>query len=109
MQENPFEKEIKMKNLEANPKISIISTDLELAIAAHNDNQEAANILWDRYRLNMIGVLGKYNNRLYQLSQDEMESEAAEVFMHKLKEVFKPEKVKKSSDVFGAPVQVLTI
>ena len=87
-----------MKNQKAKPQTTKISTDFELAVAAHNGDQEATNILWDRYRFNMIGVLGKYNNRLYQLSQDEMESEAAEVFMHKLKEVFKPEKVKKSPD-----------
>jgi len=70
--------------------------DFELAVAAHSGNQAAVDTLWKRHRLRMIGMLGKYNNRLYRLSQEEMESEAAMVFMHKLMEIFRPEKVRKS-------------
>jgi hypothetical protein len=73
------------------------AADFDLAVAAKNGDQAAANILWLRYRRRMMGIIGKYNYRLYQLSNDELESEAAELFMHKLKEVFKPEKVRKSS------------
>jgi hypothetical protein len=73
-------------------------TDFELAVAARNGDQAVMNTLWNRYRKIMIGVIGKYNYRLYHLSQAELESEAAEVFMHKLRNVFKPEKVRKPPD-----------
>ena len=71
------------------------SNDYDLTIAAFNGNPEATKILWNRYRLMMIGIIGKYNNRLYQLSNEELESEAVIIFMHKLRNVFKPEKIRK--------------
>lgn len=82
------------------PNITTLNpaTDFELAVAAHNGDMAAAADLWERYRKIMMGVIGKYNYRLYRLSQDELESEAAEVFMHKLKNIFKPEKVRKPPD-----------
>jgi len=72
------------------------TTDFELAVAGHSGDRDAADTLWRRYRLMMVGMLRKYNNSLYQLSQGEMESEAAEIFMHVLKEVFTSEKVMQS-------------
>ncbi|MCL2215348.1 MAG: hypothetical protein FWC06_09145 [Treponema sp.] len=74
------------------------SNDLELATAAHNGDQSAMTILWKKYRRKMMGIIGKYNHALYRLTDDELESEAAELFMHKLMIVFNPDKVKKSSD-----------
>lgn len=70
--------------------------EFDLTVSAHNGDQEATTILWKRYKRKMMGVIGKYNYRLYQLSNEELESEAAELFMYKLKNVFKPEKVRKS-------------
>jgi len=40
------------------------TTDFALAVAGHNGDMEAADILWKRHRLRMIGMLGKYNRRL---------------------------------------------
>ena len=76
-------------------------SELELTIAAHNGDQVATIMLYNRYRLKLIGMIGKYNYMFYKLSQAEMESEVAEIFMHKLRNVFKPEKVKKASDVWS--------
>ena len=72
------------------------AADFGLAVAARNGDRAAASALWARYRRIMMGIIGKYNYRLYRLSNEELESEAAELFMHKLMEVFKPEKVRKS-------------
>ena len=94
-----MDKGIMMDSKKTKPKTQTPKiTEFELAVAAHNGDQAAMETLWKRHRRRMIGMLGKYNNRLYQLTQEEMESEAAEIFMHKLKEIFKPEKVRKSPD-----------
>ena len=74
------------------------SNDLDLATAAHNGDKDAMAILWKKYRRKMMGVIGKYNHALYRMTNDELESEAAELFMHKLMVIFNPEKVRKSSD-----------
>jgi len=87
-----------LKKEEKQAKIESAINEFDLTVAAHNGDQAAAAVLWKRYKRRMMGVIGKYNYRLYQLSDEELESEAADLFMHKLKNIFKPEKVRKSHD-----------
>jgi hypothetical protein len=69
-------------------------TEFELAVRAKNGNKEAMRILWEKYRYSLIGILRDVKS----MNREERESEAAELFMHKLMEIFKPEKIGKSKE-----------
>jgi hypothetical protein len=62
-------------------------TEFEIAIMAHGGDKNAAEILWKKYRKPMTNVfLG------LPMTPGERESEAADVFMHYIKNLFDPEK-----------------
>ena len=61
-------------------------TELEIAVLAKNGDRGAMELLWNKYRKPMANVF-------YGLFMDprERESEAADVFMHYVRELFDPE------------------
>lgn len=67
--------------------------ELEIVILAKNGDKNAVEHLWKKYRKMMINVLW-----LIPISLEEKESEAADIFMHKLKNVFNPAKVRKTKE-----------
>jgi hypothetical protein len=68
--------------------------ELEIVIMAQNGDKNAAELLWKKYKKTMINVLWGISS----LSREEKESEAADIFMHKLKNVFHREKVRKTPE-----------
>jgi hypothetical protein len=68
--------------------------ELEIVIAAKNGDKNATEWLWLKYRKAMTNALWGVTS----LSLQEKESESAYIFMHKLKNVFDPEKVRKTPE-----------
>lgn len=68
-------------------------TELEIIILVQSGDKNAAELLWEKYRKVMISVLWPM-----RMSFEEKESEAADVFMHYLKNVFNQEKVRKTKE-----------
>jgi hypothetical protein len=68
--------------------------ELEIVIMAKNGDKNATELLWLKYRKVMTNVLWG----ITFLSLQEKESEAAYIFMHKLKNVFDQEKVRKAPE-----------
>ncbi|GBR75261.1 hypothetical protein NO1_2274, partial [Candidatus Termititenax aidoneus] len=62
-------------------------TELEIVVRAKNGDQRALNFLWLKYRKSMANVFFSLLK-----TREERESEAADVFMHYVKELFDPEK-----------------
>jgi hypothetical protein len=62
-------------------------TELEIAMMAKNGDKNAAELLWEKYRKPMMNVF-------WAILPDpwERESEAADVFMHYITDLFDPEK-----------------
>jgi hypothetical protein len=68
--------------------------ELEIVVIAKNGDKNAAELLWLKYRKIMINVLWG----MASLTMQEKESEAADVFMHYLKNIFVMEKVNKAPE-----------
>jgi DNA-directed RNA polymerase specialized sigma24 family protein len=69
-------------------------TELELVVRAQKGDKKAMSVLWEKYRFSLIGILRDVKS----MQREERESEAAELFMHKLMEIFKSEKIGKSKE-----------
>jgi hypothetical protein len=68
--------------------------ELEIVVMAKNGDKNAAELLWLKYRKIMINVLWSMSS----LTMQDKESEAADVFMHYLKNIFVMEKVNKAPE-----------
>jgi hypothetical protein len=68
--------------------------ELEIVIMAKNGDKNAAELLWLKYKKVMTNALWG----IASMSLQEKESEAAYVFMHKIKNVFNQEKVRKTPE-----------
>jgi hypothetical protein len=68
-------------------------TEFEIVLLAKNGDQNAIELLWKKYRKIMINVLWNI-----PMDIEEKESEAFDVFIHHLKNVFNQEKVKKTKE-----------
>jgi hypothetical protein len=61
--------------------------ELEIAVLAKNGDKDAAGLLWAKYRKPMANVFWGL-----PMTREERESEAADVFMHYIKNLFDPGK-----------------
>ena len=74
-------------------------TEYAITCMAKQGDKKAVEWLWGKYKKSLCGIIGKYWG-YHHLPQDEIEEEAIDVLFHKL-EIFKPEKVKKTGDVWS--------
>jgi len=74
-------------------------SEFEMVCRAKKGDKQAVEWVWRKYYRLLVGRIYKFRG-YHHLSKDEIEGEALDVLFHKL-EVFKPDRVKKTPDVWS--------
>ena len=74
-------------------------SEFEIVSRAKQGDKQAVEWVWRKYYRLLVGRIYKFRG-YHHLSKEEIEGEALDVLFHKL-EIFKPERVRKSPDVWS--------